>query len=345
MKNIFIFGLLVFLIANVPVAQIPSCSIPSILTEEYGADINNLTLRRMYDVGTADVSSIEIPQIWQDTIAEGLAAIFNSTSMPARDTVFNMYCIHDNTGGPERVYQQYLIRVDTTYAWTNAWQNLISLTGDVYIDNLVNTYGLSVIQFYNWSIGDYAIVSTDQVLNPYALINTLEESAGILSGEPDAIVGGANKIMYEKTGDFRYYDFYVEFNDCFDGCDNYRKWSFKVNPDCSVDYLGSEDWGFLGVEPLPAPLNCNTFVTVVDEVIDGEKILIYPNPFLDYLTINLEGKLDKSTYCILDQTGRVVLNGELTHLATIIDVSQLSKGLYVIQINQGDVMSFKLIKE
>jgi hypothetical protein len=53
--------------------------------------------------------------------------------------------------------------------------------------------------------------------------------------------------------------FYFEWSDCFDGCDNYRVWHFKVVFKIAAwTYLGFDDWGFFGVLlPLPAPLNCN----------------------------------------------------------------------------------------
>ena len=53
-----------------------------------------------------------------------------------------------------------MIYVDTNYSWTQAWQNLNSITGNAYIDSLVVKYNLTVKDFYqaSWT---YALLVTD----------------------------------------------------------------------------------------------------------------------------------------------------------------------------------------
>jgi hypothetical protein len=347
MKKIYIFILLSFCLAPT-FAQVPSdCTIPQILSGVYERDIKNMVIRRMYENQHADTSLIAIPQNELDTVEEGLAAIFNATSIPQRDSIFNLYCVHDNTTMMQ-VYNGLLVQVDTSYAWTDAWQNLVSITGNPTVDSLLVNYDIIINQFYNFSFGNYALLHTDSLWNTYALIDSLETIPGIIYAEPDAIIGGAGKIIFSRVGNARYYDFYFEFNDCFDGCDNYRDWKYKVNPDCSVEYLGYEDWGAFGIQPLPAPLNCNVFVAV-QEKNNEINFQISPNPANDMVIINwnneFKKKVDLVLYNIQGTEVKRVMNAGNKEIK--IDISRLPAGTYVLNLYEKNqvIATGKIIRE
>ncbi len=327
-------------------AQVPSdCTVPPLLATEYERDIKNLTLRRMYEVKTPDTAFVEIPQQWIDTIAEGMAAIFNATSFPERDSVFNLYCVHDAFSlTPLQIYQRLIITVDLSYAWTQAWQDLNSLTGYDYIDSLMVKYDLSVEDFHGWPYGNHAILQTDSLWNVYALTNLFKEAEGVIHADPDYLIGGAGAILYEKEGHNRYYEFYFEFYDCFDGCDNYRMWKFQVTDDCSVNYLGSTSWGVFGILPLPSPVNCNTFVSTAEPKTPSEEYAIYPNPATDLLTIDIESTLTETPYTLFDQLGRQLLSGKLNGSPSTLDISSLKPGLYFLRLGQSEGTVFRVVK-
>lgn len=328
-------------------AQTPSsCLSTQLLSHEYELDIKNLVLRRMLQLQNPDTVLVNIPQTWQDTISEGIAAIFNAVTIAERDTVFNLYCVHDNTT-PQQVYQSMLISVDTSYAWTDAWQNLTSLTGNPNIDAMVTKYDLQVDQFYNWSFGNYAELSTDSLWNIYALMDSLEKEPGVIYAEANSIIGSAGKITYDKVGSERFYNFYFEFNDCFDGCDNYRMWQFKVNADCSVEYLGFIDWGVFGISPLPFPVNCNTFTSINEHVSDKLEYVVYPNPVSSTLIISAANAVTNNFANIYDVTGRLLLNTKRFFGTEKIDLANLPDGLYFLKIINEDTKTsvYKIIKQ
>jgi plastocyanin len=72
---------------------------------------------------------------------------------------------------------------------------------------------------------------------------------------------------------------------------------------------------------------------------------IYPNPSNNLITIKASNNLTGSKYFITDQTGRQVFDGKLVGEATLVDVSQLSPGIYIIQIIGNRKQSFKIIKK
>ena len=75
-----------------------------------------------------------------------------------------------------------------------------------------------------------------------------------------------------------------------------------------------------------------------------DQIRIYPNPVKDILNIDL--KSDKGSVKIFDLTGKVVKTADLNKSGTI-DVSQLTKGMYLVEIilNGNAKVTKKIIKE
>jgi hypothetical protein len=328
MKNLALIILLLFSVVDLQAQTSSDCTVPYELIENYERDIKNLSIRRMMELNSPDFALISIPQAWQDTIAGGMAAIMNALSLPESDSVFNLYCVHDLTS-PMQIYNEMLIQIDVSYPWTLAWQNLNALTGNSAIDAFVTRYGLTVTAFHDWSFGDYAVLHTDSLLNIYALIDSLVAVEGVISGEPNAFFGAAGKIEYQKIGDIRYYDFYFQFNDCFDGCDNHRKWMFKVNADCSVEYLGTENWGVFGIEPLPAPVNCNIFTSLKERQLH-KKALVFPNPSDGLFSIE---KLETGNILVIyDASGRILHMKRVEGTAT--QISLATKGIYVLEVKR-----------
>ncbi len=348
--------LLFFIVCSISHAQVPSsCTVPQLLASEYNWDIKSMALRRIFDIKSPDTAQIRIPQAWQDTIAEGLAAIFNATSIPERDTVFNLYCIHDVN--PYRLYtlgHEILLNVDLGQSWTQAWQNLNSITGNAYIDTLMTKYHLKVTDFFNWSIGDYALLRTDSLWNTHTLIEAFKQDPAVFQGEVNRTYTFGNtlgKIEYQQAGAYRFYYFYFEFHDCSDECDNYRRWQFKVNPDCSVQYQGYTDWGFYGnfSVPFPPPINCNTFPISTQEYQLKESYKIYPNPAKNEVTVSWDTKYTGSaSFVLYDLNGRELKRITGIDQAEIkVDLGDLSSGIYsflVFEKNKA-LASGKLCKE
>ena len=109
-------------------AQTPSdCSLSPQLLNAYEWDIANMAIRNMQQNNSPSLSLVTIPQTEKDLIEKGLAAVLNS-GLPEADSVFNLYCVHDRTSYV-MTWQSMMVWVDTSVAWTAAWQNLTTLTG------------------------------------------------------------------------------------------------------------------------------------------------------------------------------------------------------------------------
>lgn len=329
MKNIIILLILISGLRMSHGQPIPaSCDPLPELVAQYTWDVRNLTLRRMWELNSPDTALVSIPLTWQDTILGGLAAIHNTFVLPERDSVFNLYCVHDMAATNLFITKEIMVFVDTTYPWTDAWQNLLTVTGNPEIDTLMTTYDLEVIEFYNFSFGNMALLSTDSLWNVYALIDSLEMIPGVEYGEPNQLLGAAGRIIYSKTGNLRNYTFWFEWNDCFDGCDNAHAWNFRVYEDCTVEFLGTDDWGFFGILPLPEPINCNVQTGTPENESGTEDYPIFPNPADDEL--NITGPPDKEVQVtIYDFTGKVI--EQMNFMNTVkLDFSRVRSGIYLL---------------
>ncbi len=329
MKNAIIILLLVTSLHFSYGQPIPaSCDpLPELVTL-YTWDMKNLTIRRMWEVQSPDTALVTIPVAWQDTVMGGLAAIHNAFILPERDSVFNLYCVHDIASSGLFITKEIMVFVDTSYAWTDAWQNLVTVTGNPQMDSLTAKYDLEVIEFYNFSFGNMALLATDSLWNVYALTDSLEMIPGVEYGEPNQMIGGAGRIIYTKTENFRYYTFWFQWNDCFDGCDNAHAWHFKVYEDCTVEFLGTEDWGVFGILPLPAPTDCNLITGTTIIGTEEKDYTLYPNPVEDELIITSPDEKYRQV-TMYDFTGKMIVQKNLKKTLCL-DFSGFPSGIYLL---------------
>lgn len=305
-------------------SQIPSdCSIPEVLREAYDRDVKGLAIKRMQDQNSPDNASIEIPTTVQDSILEGMAAIFNlSNELPEADSVFNRYCVHDNANSPALF--GFIIGVDTDSPIAQAWAQGTTLTGNAILDNLLTTYNFTLQSYISFGAG---VLYTDQYLNLFALADSITASVpGISYGEPDYFIGGGGRINYstDQAGN-RFYEFRYEWNDCFDGCDNFYSWFFTVDTDCSVTFTGTDEGGFFGIEDLPAPTDCQLTTGVENPGLFPD-FQLFPNPTGKHLF--WQAAPQNGFWQIHNAQGQLMQRGQWS--ANGVNVTRWPAGLYFL---------------
>lgn len=339
MKNLLLFILIIVCIQTTK-AQIPSsCIVSPALQTHYDADVKHLALKRIFTQNSPYKDSIRVPQNYQDTIWQGLAAVFNLTSVIQRDSVFDKYCIHQDVS--YFVNHSIYVGVDLSYGWTQQWQNLNTTTGIISLDNLLSTYGFTVTGFYTFG-SNYAVLTTSQNINVQPVCDSILTFGGVLYSEPNSLVGDGNKITYTKYGSDRFYDFTVGYGDCPAGCTGQHTFKFKVYDNCSVDYLGTFDvFDPMGI---PSPTNCN--ITTNVEKKEPANFKIYPNPAEDIISVEAN-KLVDGVYTIFNIFGQVLKTGEFTKEIKI-SLKDLSTGVYFIRIenySNNEFENYRIIKK
>lgn len=311
-------------------AQVASdCTIPELLRTTYDRDVKGLAMKRMQAQNSPDNNIIDIPASVQDSIYEGMAAILNTMDvLPEADSVFNLYCVHDNFSSPA-VFGM-IIGVDTDSPIAEAWNNGSTFTGNGTLDTLLEEHGFILQSYFSFGAG---VLYSDQIWNIFAIGNALVDVVpGIEYVEPDFLIGGAGRIEY-NTDDLgnRYYAFRYEWNDCFDGCDNFYTWNFTVSPDCSVTFTGTEEGGVFGLETLPDPTNCMLF-TDIEETLVQESIRLFPNPGSDQLF--WQDVPGSDAWILYNSLGQLQLQGDAQQQS--IDTSRLPSGLYWFKLLNED---------
>jgi hypothetical protein len=80
------------------------------------------------------------------------------------------------------------------------------------------------------------------------------------------------------------------------------------------------------------------------EVFENNKLIVYPNPAIDYVYIN--GLSGNETITVMDITGRLLLLHQASSHTAMISVSNLSSGMYLVRVENSrfPIQDFKFIK-
>jgi Flp pilus assembly pilin Flp len=90
-------------------------------------------------------------------------------------------------------------------------------------------------------------------------------------------------------------------------------------------------------------LTINT--TSVDNILSGQAIQVYPNPTNDLIHIQAKAQHIGTSYTIYSYTGEVVLSGQFLQEDTIVDLKDLSEGVYLISIGDDMKQTIKVVKK
>ena len=303
-----------------------SCDIPPELELNYSEDVKEMVLQRIQSQNSIYKDSIEIPQAFQDSIWQGLASIYNAFSIPERDTVYDIFCVHWDQ--PYELSYVITIGITEDCSWYENWENLNITTGIQELDDLLAYYGFSISAFS--LISDAAYLETDKYLNLRALCDSLASFEQIeFAQKYSDITGDGNQINYVLNEDGAEYSFKIGFDDCPSGCQSHYTYHFQVYDDCSVSYLGEThaDYGEFSI--FPEPSYCN--ITNTSELGENEQSMeIYPNPAHESFSI-LSDNNHSFMVEIYSLTGKMI-KSEMTNNSHI-DIVDLKTGVYLVKIH------------
>jgi len=329
-KIVIVFALFVLSISTK--AQLPSnCNVPDILKSNYEFDVTDLTFTWLREIHSPDTSLIDVPQWAKEPIWEGLAAIYNRHDIIEIDSLFNKYCVHKF---PTNIMINHSItlEVDTSFAWTRNWAQLQTITGIPSLDSLLAKYGFNVYRYFDFT--DYSLVEleTTQSINVLPLCDSLVFFPGIISAHPSGYAGDGSRITYKDSSDMRFYTFTLAWGDCLAGCTSFHTWKFIVYPDCTIDFLGIEN--YLDGSKYPEPKNCNLSNYIPSQSTIQPVVTTYPNPAEDFQTIrtSFPGGL---SFILYDEFGRKILLGTFQQETTL-NVRTLNRGLYFLVIQEDN---------
>lgn len=82
------------------------------------------------------------------------------------------------------------------------------------------------------------------------------------------------------------------------------------------------------------------------DAVDGNSISVFPNPIANSVTINFPENTLGNPFSLTDMTGRLIYTSTINTQSTIIDTSELNKGIYLfhVRFRNGKIFTKKLIK-
>ena len=82
----------------------------------------------------------------------------------------------------------------------------------------------------------------------------------------------------------------------------------------------------------------------ISEVSQSNLFLVYPNPANSQINLKADSKLLGYVYNVYDNIGQMVLSGKINSENTVIDLGNLSGGVYLFSIGENFKQSIKIIK-
>ena len=96
--------------------------------------------------------------------------------------------------------------------------------------------------------------------------------------------------------------------------------------------------------------SCSSTFTIVNslgisELNNQSLVGVYPNPTENKINVKVDAILLGSIYTLYDNNGKSVLSGKINSENTVIELDNLSGGIYLFSVGENLRQTFKLIKE
>ncbi|VFA42821.1 T9SS type A sorting domain-containing protein [Chryseobacterium indologenes] len=82
---------------------------------------------------------------------------------------------------------------------------------------------------------------------------------------------------------------------------------------------------------------------VTEVVVKQDKVIVYPNPTADYVTLQISLKENSREVSVYDLSGKLIMQKEINN--NRIDLSSLLKGVYLLTFKNSDLKPVKIIKK
>jgi len=72
---------------------------------------------------------------------------------------------------------------------------------------------------------------------------------------------------------------------------------------------------------------------------------VFPNPAQNVINLKADATMLGESYAIMDNAGRTVLSGTIASETTMIELGNLSGGIYIFNIGKNMKQQFKIVKQ
>ena len=113
--------------------------------------------------------------------------------------------------------------------------------------------------------------------------------------------------------------------------------------DMTID-ASSEIWQFVSRYDINGLIECSTSSITKDNNIK-KKFRVYPNPVKDAIHISVGSEFIGNRYAITSISGQKVSEGKIEKEESVVNIQDLSEGIYFMKLDENIHQSFKIIKQ
>jgi hypothetical protein len=209
--------------------------LPAALAAAYKEDAARLAVR---EATTSTTSGEEGATIPPDRIAyfyDLLTKIYwmgiDSANIPDLSGVHCFPYVH---------LRRILVTLTPDSQFEEPWGQGISLTSDLYVNQLFSRYGLKVNNFRRDPAGATLMLDANRDIITPALASAFSQIPGIRSAEEERMMGDGNNIEFGGEGKNQVaMRLSIGAGDCMAGCIQKKYWIFYVDAAGKVTYMGT----------------------------------------------------------------------------------------------------------
>mgnify|MGYP001597857257 CR=1 FL=1 len=114
MNKLLLFCLIFSVFSSYAQTVLSNCNAPDSIVKKYKDDADKLAINRVFHINSTYKDSIEINKPIRNNYLKALLAVYNATNLPARDTVIDIFNIHNLFG---QVLKSIIVHADTGLFW------------------------------------------------------------------------------------------------------------------------------------------------------------------------------------------------------------------------------------
>jgi len=119
-----------------------------------------------------------------------------------------------------------------------------------------------------------------------------------------------------------------------------------VNTDANIgDLVAAMDNILYYLPPLIQNWPTNDLFLGVQEQASDFSVSLYPNPTSNFINVKTDVKLIGFSYTVYDNMGKAVLTGIINDENTVVEVKNLSSGVYLFRVGENNQQIVKVVKE
>ena len=221
-------------------------SLPAELRDQYHEDAARMALRLLAVDGPLEDQPVAIPRSLHRDLFRALVHVHNAHDLPARDTIVHVIPM---STFPDINVHRISLGFDETAGWPRDWRDGVASTEKASLDRLIALFSLEMTSFHDrGGTRTSAWLAAPEPINTLALAQRFRGHEGIRYAESSGAEGTSIDIQATRAAPWGWVlEYSIPWHNhtwrrCggFErSCNRLRTWSFRVDHDGTVTYLGA----------------------------------------------------------------------------------------------------------